>query len=407
VSNFLAVATVTAAIQQLLGQPAADDVPGATVSTDRPDTKKNQTAPQINVYLYHVSPDPFARAVDLPTRRSDGTQVQPAQAALDLHYLLTFYGDDKELEPQRLLGSAVRTLHTQPVLTRELIGDVVAAANANPAIHPSLVTTDLADAIDVVRVCPMPLDLEQLSKLWSVFFQTPYALSTAYTASVVLIEDASKVSTGPPVLSPVLSVFPIPKPTIESVTVSGSPFAPITANRVIEISGTQLKGDETTARLGGVDLTPTSTSATSVVVDLASAPAGALRAGTVAVQVVQARLVGDPPEPRGQVSSPVYPVQLHPRVVSVAHAGGTLMVTSDVTVSTRQRAAVELVNTATDAVVALLNVPDRTDDGTSLGVSVAGVAGGTYGVVLLVDGAPSPVTRDGAGHITNPTVTLP
>jgi hypothetical protein len=406
-SNFLAVATVTAAIQQLLGQPAADDVPGATVSTDRPDTKKNQTAPQINVYLYHVTPNAFARDLDLPTRRSDGTLTQRPQAALDLHYLLTFYGDDKELEPQRLLGSAVRTLHTQSVLSRDLVTSVIAASNDNPPIHPSLVTTDLADALDVVRICPDPLELESLSKLWSVFFQTPYALSTAYTASVVFLENESVVTTGPPVVTPVLTVFPMPHPTVESVTVSGEAFAPITADRTVVLTGTQLRGDETAVRIGGVDLTPASVSATRLVVNLSSAPAGSLRAGMTAVQVVLARLVGQPPEPRGEVLSPVFPVQLHPKVVAVAHSAGVLTVTADVTIGARQRAAVQLLETTTGTVAAVREVGERTGDATSVQVSATGIAPDTYGVVLQLDGVSSPVALDGAGHVTSPTVNLP
>jgi hypothetical protein len=406
-SNFLAVATVTAAIQQLLGQPAADDVPGATVSTDRPDTKKNQTAPQINVYLYHVTPNAFARDGDLPTRRSDGTLTQRPQAALDLHYLLTFYGDDKELEPQRLLGSAVRTLHTQPVLSRDLVTAVIAASNDHPPIHPSLVTTNLADALDVVRICPDPLDLESLSKLWSVFFQTPYALSTAYTASVVFLEDESVVTTGRPVVTPVLTVFPMPHPTIESVTVSGDEFAPITANRTVVLAGTQLRSDQTAVRVGGIDLTPASVSATRLVVDLATAPAGSLRAGVTAVQVVLKRLVGQPPAPRGEVLSPVFPVQLHPSVTTVTHAAGVLTVTADVTIAAHQRAAVQLLETATGAVDAVREPGERSEDATSVQVSVSGIAPDTYGVVLQVDGVSSPVVMDGAGHVTSPTVVLP
>ena len=48
------------------------------------------------------------------------------QAALDLHYLLTFYGNEAQLEPQRLLGSVVRTLHARPVLTRQQIQQTIA-----------------------------------------------------------------------------------------------------------------------------------------------------------------------------------------------------------------------------------------------------------------------------------------
>jgi hypothetical protein len=359
------------------------------------------------VYLYHVTPNPSARNVDLPTRRADGTLTQRPQAALDLHYLLTFYGDDKELEPQRLLGSAVRTLHAQPVLSRDLIDAVVAQANAAPPIHPSLVTTDLAAAIDLVRLCPLPLDLEELSKLWSVFFQTPYALSTAYTASVVLLEQTATVGTGPPVLHPQLSVFPLPKPTVEAITVSGDEFAPITANRTIVVAGTDLRADGTLLRVGGVDLTPTTVTATSLLVDLSTAAAGALRAGTAAVQVVLPRLVGSPPSQRGEVLSPVFAMPLHPRVQAATVTTGVITATTDVTVGARQRAAVQLLDTGTGALVAVVGAPDRTGDGTAIAVPAPTVPPGTYGVVVQIDGVISPISTDGAGHLTGPTVTLP
>ncbi len=106
------------------------------------------------------------------------------QAALDLHYLLSFYGDDAQLEPQRLFGSVVRTLHTFPVLTPDVIKAVVDAASATPPIHPALRESDLAEQVELVTLVPLPLSLDELSDLWSTFVQAPYALSIAYQASV-------------------------------------------------------------------------------------------------------------------------------------------------------------------------------------------------------------------------------
>ena len=55
------------------------------------------------------------------------TTARAAKAALDLHYLLSFFGSEGQLEPQRLLGSAVRTLHTYSVLTRQMISDAMSS----------------------------------------------------------------------------------------------------------------------------------------------------------------------------------------------------------------------------------------------------------------------------------------
>ena len=185
-SNYLAIATVTAALSHLLQSAAGSDVPGASVTTTRPDGAAGDTpAPAINLYLYQVSHNPTWRNKDLPTRRADGRLAQRPRVALDLHYLLSFYGNEAQLEPQRLLGSAVRTLHARPILTRAMIRETMADAN-----FAFLAPSDLDDEEELVRFSPVPLTLDELSKLWSVFFQTRYAVSVAYEASVVLIETA-------------------------------------------------------------------------------------------------------------------------------------------------------------------------------------------------------------------------
>lgn len=101
---------------------------------------------------------------------------------LDLNYLLTFYGDDDTLEPQRLLGCAVSALNARPVLTRELIQEAVALAG------DYLNGSDLAEHIESVKITPLYLNLDEISKLWTVFFQTAHTLSIFYQGSVVLID---------------------------------------------------------------------------------------------------------------------------------------------------------------------------------------------------------------------------
>src|SRR5215208_37401 len=137
-SNYLAVATVTATLRRVLTTAVGPDVSGATVTTLRPDDSTNGTPGMgINIYLYQVTPNAAWRNADLPTRREDGRLVQRPRVALDLQYLLSFYGNEVKYEPQRLLGSVVRTLHTRPVLTRQMIrgtvSDVIFLTNSNLA----------------------------------------------------------------------------------------------------------------------------------------------------------------------------------------------------------------------------------------------------------------------------------
>src|SRR6185436_20234227 len=101
VSNDLAIAAVTETLRFILDPPVAASVATATAKALRPDDA-SLTGPLVNIYLYQVTPNPSWRNDDLPTRSADGTIVQQRpRAALDLHYLLTFHGDDAKLEPQR------------------------------------------------------------------------------------------------------------------------------------------------------------------------------------------------------------------------------------------------------------------------------------------------------------------
>ena len=191
-SNFLAVATVTTALAQIVRTAAQSAIAGADVLTERPDTTA-LTQPRVRLFLYQVTPNVALRNFDVPTRRPDGTAVQRPTIAINLRYLLVFYGSETTLEPQRMLGAVARDLHAKPVLTRDMIDNAVASQGF-------LTGSDLSTSIEQVKIAELPLDLEELSKLWSVFFQTPYVLSAAYQASVVLIESNEPAAQSLPVL---------------------------------------------------------------------------------------------------------------------------------------------------------------------------------------------------------------
>jgi hypothetical protein len=213
-SNALAIATVTAALAQIVRTAVQSALPGADVLTERPDSAP-LGQPRVRVFMYQVSPNGALRNNDLPARKADGTLLQRPVAALDLHYLLAFYGNENNLEPQRMLGAAVRDIHAKPVLMRQMIEDATASA-------AFLTESNLADAVEIIKFTPLSLSLEELSKLWSVFFQSPYALSVAYQATVVLIESEENATMVLPVLSRGeydrgVNVVAGPFPMIESI----------------------------------------------------------------------------------------------------------------------------------------------------------------------------------------------
>ena len=415
-SNYLAIAATTATLQQLLQDAVKVDVPGATVSARRPDATTTVTAPTVNLFLYQVASNSAYRNADLPTRNGDGRVVTVPRVAIDLHYLISFYGDDDKLEPQQLLGSVVRTMHAHPVLTSSMIGEMI-DANKTSANLGYLVNSDLARAIEQVKFTPLPLTLEELSKLWSVFFQTTYAVSVAYQGTVILIETTDNAAVGLPVRDRSLSVMPFRRPTIEAVLgrgADGSVSPVITAASTIVIQGKQLKSPTTRVGLAGVEAPPSDVSDTQVSVPLTSLPAGALRAGVQGLTIVQDILAGIPPAPHRGFESDVAPFILRPSIGSatVKNVTGTgpnprsadIVMNVTPTVRAGQRATMMLtlvqpLSTPPPAPVAFsFQLPQIAADSTSITGHADGVPAGAYLVRLQVDGAESPLVVDADPH---------
>jgi len=194
-SNYLAIATVTAVLRDILQEAAGAAVPGATVTTRRPEAMNNggQNKPVVNIFLYGVTPNASWRNTDIeirypdpqaPEERAKERIEKRPQVPLNLSYLISFYGNDLELEPQRLLGNVVSALHAHPRLPPQTVR---AAVRRERHLGKSDLEFQVAQ-IENVKLTPISLSLEELSKLWSVFFQVPYVLSVAYEASAVLIE---------------------------------------------------------------------------------------------------------------------------------------------------------------------------------------------------------------------------
>ncbi len=188
-SNTLAIATVTSCLQSLLQETFSSDslagVSGTDVKIGKPfSTTTDQTKPQVNIYLYQVSPNVAFANSDVPTRNTKGDLIQRVRLGLNLNYLFSFYGDEQAYVPQRLLADTSLVLHQKPLLTPSYIRKVI-----NQSTQTFLKKSDLDKQIELVKFTPISYSLEELSKLWSVFFQTTYTLSIAYQASVVLIED--------------------------------------------------------------------------------------------------------------------------------------------------------------------------------------------------------------------------
>jgi hypothetical protein len=382
-SNALAIASVTRALLDLLNDGLIDnDVAAAlgqaiVVSALPPDRVLSQQQPpgpdptQLNIFLYHVTRNPGWHNEELPARDSRGALGKQPTLPLDLHYLLTAFGSS-DLQSEILLGYAMQLLHETPVLTRAALRTTLTAASVSPQILPAaygaLRAADLAEQVELVKLTPAVVSVDEMSKIWTSL-QTRYRTSACYHASVVLIESRRPVRRPLPVLmrgqrNPLtgkdegVQVRPDLLPSIPTITDITPPLQQLAARLgdVVDIKGPRLTGTTVTARFTSSRERQLMTLATTAGAELVSVqiPTGAgqggadpsdgsdtdnWRCGLYDVEVE----VHTPPAPARLTN--VFPLVLAPRIVSVAAATAAAVTTFTVQCAPRIRAgqAVSLV----------------------------------------------------------------
>ncbi|HLJ26203.1 MAG TPA: DUF4255 domain-containing protein [Candidatus Angelobacter sp.] len=184
-SNYLSVATVTATLRQIVLQ-ALQAVPKVSGDVQVRTGKPENPSPGFvgaNLYLYRIMPNNALRHKEPIPKRAAGILRKGPVTALDLYYVLSFYGDEKQQEPERFLGSAIMALHRQPTLTAELIRQTV----ANAAAGSYLAESDLQNQSELVRFSLQTLSADELARTWGLFARVAYAPSVFYKGSAVVL----------------------------------------------------------------------------------------------------------------------------------------------------------------------------------------------------------------------------
>lgn len=198
--------------------------PAAPVTLLAPDeTGANR---RINLFLYKVQENPFFKNKDWEVSGSDPGRIRPPPLSLNLYYLLTPYAQNDtqtgNTSAHEILGEAMRVLHENPVIPGE---------HLDPG---------LADARERIKIMQMPLDLDEMSKVWSTF-GTPYRLSVVYEISVVQLDQSDERERDMPTRISSIGVpnvgAPFSAPRVTSITpLSGG------AGTTITLSGENLAG---------------------------------------------------------------------------------------------------------------------------------------------------------------------
>jgi hypothetical protein len=399
-SNARAIAATTATLRNLLLAqiPVLDsDLSDLEVTTQPLDlARKGITKAQLNLFLYQTVMNGAWRNLDMPR------QVRPGEAgapplALNLHYLITAYGrgeTDNDAASHRVMGGAMSVLHDHPLLGR---GEIAT----------SLPNNDLGEQFERLKITPLPMGLEEMSKLWMVF-QTQYRISAAYEVTVVLIDSRSPVRSALPVLkrgeddrgAAVVAGLP---PSLNEIRPPRSQPA-TRLGEDIAILGGQLSTMDTTVRFTSsrlaapIELVPQSVGTSAEIgvhIPGKAEDANALSRwapGFYTVALVQKR-TGVPPIPSNELAFALAP-QI--TVTPTAATPGTvnLTLTCEPRIATGQRVLLLFGDRQVEPVS--ISTPGDPTQPTTLTFAVLGVAAGEYVVRLRVDGVDSiPVVLSG------------
>jgi len=179
-STSLAIAAVTATLAHVVRSAVQADRSDADVVVGRYEpARSDQSLPRVSIWLYHLAHQAARRNVAPPRVRPAGRQPSRT-AALELSYLFSFYGNESDFQAHRMLGAVIRAFHVSPILTPQTIREVVAGQRA-------LCGSDLGEADEQIKLIPIDLSLDNLSKLRAGYIHTAPAVSIAYKASPVLI----------------------------------------------------------------------------------------------------------------------------------------------------------------------------------------------------------------------------
>lgn len=419
-SNPLAISTVSAAFLRRILSAASAAVPSADVRLGAPTAKLAEDAVAlVNLHLYRVEPDTAHANDHLPTRRATGQLRGPSKLALNLHYVMSFYGDHTRFEPDLMLAEVMLALEHEPLLSNTTIRNAIDD-------YDELQDSNLDAAGPGLRATRELLSIDDFSKIWSIFYQVPYAMSLSYEVSHVVIETADTPRVPTPIANPGLWISPMATLRLDAAGATPGRTVPPVWGEVLHVAGRGLGKPGLALEVDGarlvMDAVEQSDTTLTVPLTAATFAGPPLTVGVHRLQAIAPTVSAGQPE-HLRARSNALAFALSPAIsisaVSAPPGGSTATGTVDIefTPAIRSDQAVRLIldarNPATPAQVIL---PGRDPlagdpDAAILTFGFTNLPRGVYLVRADVDGLLSPVSIDStagptSGQITGPELSL-
>lgn len=279
--------------------------------------------PLLNLFLYRITENPGLKNQQIPGRGEPSGYGHPP-LSLNLHYLITPYGRlggnnvagtaPDEVPAHYVLGSAMRVLHDNPVLT-----------NGSTSGGQDVLDPVLKDEYEKVKLRLDPVSLEDVSKVWTALGR-PYRLSAAYQVSVIQIESRKprrypQLVGKPPPAGPRVRTVAELNPLVTEVQGGRLPGPYAAIDDTLVVLGEDLAGESTRVVFGDVEGVVASARSDRLTVRVPDDVR--LKPGPQSLSVLHQAELGSPPELRVSARSNSGVWMLVPHVTKVKALGGT------------------------------------------------------------------------------------
>lgn len=253
-ADYMAIAGVSRTLRTLLRDRMQGSVDVTLAPPDvRPDESDQR---RINLYLFQVLENPNLKNQEIPGQGHAAAYGRPP-LSLELMYLMTTHslpetGVDADLDSQALLGDAMRALHDHAVvtdgleITRSTVGSV----------GESILDSSLLNEFEKVRIGLEPIELDDLTKVWSALPNANFRRGSVYRVSVIQIESKTPRRSARPVETRRIHATSQRRPEIVEVYRTPTPAADVVGDpRInltdgITIQGHNFSGNAVWIRLG-------------------------------------------------------------------------------------------------------------------------------------------------------------
>lgn len=252
--------TAIAAVSRTLRTLLLDRMTGtASVTIAPPDvTVSGVTSARVNIYLFQVMENSELKNQEIPGHGHPAAYGRPP-LSLNLRYLLTTRSAtedtaDSDLNAQTLLGDVMHVLHEHGGRIDSLaITDPGAGTVGEPILDPAL-----RDEFERVKVILHPVDLDDLTKVWSALSEENFRRSVVYDVTVVQIESTGPRPAPQPVETRRIHAIVRRRPVIRRIYVTPGPTEPIGELRVrvgdeVTIIAEHTLADRLYVRFGGLE----------------------------------------------------------------------------------------------------------------------------------------------------------